>query len=489
MDITALQALPQRFPEVRILCIGDVMLDTFIYGTVDRISPESPVPIFAYGHGETMLGGAGNVVRNVASLGGASGFVSVIGNDATGHVLTRLVGEETALEPYLVTESGRISTEKTRYVASSQQLLRADRETTKAITDITAERILEIARVEIPKHNVLVLSDYGKGVLTRALVASLMKIAAQHAVPVLVDPKQRDFGYYAGAHVVSPNAKELLQAAGLESGASAEDIARAAAELCTKNNLSYLLVTRGKDGMMLCDKSGQIASVPASAHEVFDVSGAGDTALAALALAIGAGARMEDAMAFANVAAGIAVTKLGTAVVHADEVSLALTHNHPTAAMRKVMSAAHARELVAKWRAEGKQVGFTNGCFDIMHAGHVTVLADAKSRCDKLVVALNTDASVKRLKGDSRPVNREEDRAHLLASLSAVDLVVLFDEETPIELIRMLKPDVLMKGADYTRDQVVGYDVVEAYGGRVELLPLKDGYSTTNIIKKMASGS
>lgn len=489
MDISALQALPQQFKDVRILCIGDVMLDTFIYGTVDRISPESPVPIFAYSHGETMLGGAGNVVRNIASLGGASGFISVIGNDATGHTLTKLVGEEAALEPYLVTESGRISTEKTRYVASSQQLLRADRETTKAITAATAEQILEIARVEIPRHQVLVLSDYGKGVLTRELVAALMGLAASHKIPVLVDPKQRDFGYYTGAHIISPNAKELLQAAGLDSSATADDIANAAAELCTKNNIAYVLVTRGKDGMLLCSKKGEVARVPASAHEVFDVSGAGDTALAALALSIGAGARVEDAMAFANVAAGIAVTKLGTAVVHADEVTLALTHNHPTAAMRKVMSAAHARELVAKWRAEGKEVGFTNGCFDIMHAGHVTVLADAKSRCDKLIVALNTDASVKRLKGESRPVNREEDRAHLLASLSAVDLVVLFDEETPLELIRTLKPDVLMKGADYTREQVVGYDVVEAYGGRVELLPLKDGYSTTNIIKKMASGS
>lgn len=479
----------ERFSGVRVLCVGDMMLDRFVYGAVERISPESPVPIFAYGHEVSMLGGAGNVVRNVASLGGNSSLIAVIGNDVVGHTLTRLVGEEIGLLPYLITQSERLSTEKTRYIASSQQLLRADRETTAAISAATAARIVEVARTEMAHHQVLVLSDYGKGVLTRDLVASLIGLAKEQGVPVLVDPKQRDFGYYHGATIISPNAKEFMQAAGLDGHACEADIVHAAGALCAQHSIEHILITRGKDGMLLCNKNGMAAQVNAASHEVFDVSGAGDTALAALALGVASGASVSQAMALANEAAGIAVTKLGTAVVFADEVALALRQqDYPSAALRKIMQVNHARDQVAKWRAQGQRVGFTNGCFDIMHAGHATVLADAASRCDKLIVAVNTDASVKRLKGESRPVNHEEDRAHLLASLQAVDMVVLFNDDTPLELIRTLRPDVLMKGADYTREQVVGFDVVESYGGHVELLPLKQGYSTTGIIQKMASG-
>lgn len=487
-DISSLQAIVSQFSDVRVLCLGDIMLDRFLYGHVDRISPESPVPIFTYGHETLMLGGAGNVVRNVASLGGKSSLVAAIGSDATGHTLTKLVGEEVGVVPYLMSESSRISTEKTRYIASSQQLLRADRETTAPISAVTASRMMDVVSSELTQHQVVVLSDYGKGVLTRAMVADIMHAAQQNGLPVLVDPKQRDFGYYAGASIISPNLKEFLQAARLESDASEEDMVAAARRLCEDHSLGALLITRGKDGMMLCSADGLLGTVPAVAHEVFDVSGAGDTALAALALSIGSGADSVQAMRIANEAAGIAVTKLGTAVVFGDEVMLALTqHDYPNAARRKIMQVNHAKDLVKRWREQNLCVGFTNGCFDIMHAGHATVLADAKSRCDKLVVAVNTDASVKRLKGASRPVNREEDRAHLLASLSAVDVVVLFDDDTPLALIKSLQPDVLMKGADYTREQVVGHDVVESYGGRVELLPLKEGYSTTGIIKKMAA--
>lgn len=490
MNTASLHGWMQHFAKARILCVGDVMLDKFVYGTVERISPESPVPIFAYHHEETMLGGAGNVVRNVASLGGQAGFISMVGADAIGHQLTRLVGQERGLEPYIVTESGRISTEKTRYVAASQQLLRADKEALAPIKADTADKILEIARTEIAKSRVLVLSDYGKGVLTRPLVAALINLAKTHQVPVLVDPKQRDFSYYQGASVISPNLKELLEAAGLDKhAADTQTITQAAAQLCKTHAIGHLLVTRGKDGMMLCNADGLVHQVAASAHEVFDVSGAGDTSLATLALTMAAGAQMVDAMQLANIAAGIAVTKLGTAAVHADELARALHDAGSRFSDRKIMAPTHAAEVVSKWRAEGKQVGFTNGCFDIMHAGHVSLLHDAKSRCDKLVIGLNTDASVRRLKGDARPVNQEDDRAQLLASLSMVDMVVLFDDDTPLQLIETLKPAVLMKGADYTVSQVVGHEIVQAYGGRVELIPLKDGYSTTGIIKKAAMGS
>ncbi len=484
----ALSATVKAFRGTRVLVIGDLMLDRFVYGSVERISPEAPVPIFTYGHEVSMLGGAGNVVRNLASLGGSSCFISVIGADATGHALTRLTGEEVGVEPYLITQSARVSTEKTRYIAASQQLLRSDRETIQAVDAATEQRIVQLAEEELPRVQVLVLSDYGKGVITRSLVSRLMVVAARVGVPVLVDPKQRDFGYYAGASVVSPNAKEFLEAAGLDARATEAQITEAAARLCAQHRLGHLLITRGKAGMLLCSASGEVARTSATARDVYDVSGAGDTALAACALALASGASAPEAMVLANHAAGIAVTKLGTAAVFADELSMALSeHAFQHSALRKIMMLSHAREQVAAWRAEGLSVGFTNGCFDIMHAGHATVLADAKSRCDRLVVGVNSDASVRRLKGASRPVNFEQDRAHLLACLQAVDVVVLFDDDTPLTLIDALRPDVLMKGADYTREQVVGFDLVESYGGRVELLPLKAGYSTTGIIEKLAT--
>ncbi|MES2984615.1 MAG: D-glycero-beta-D-manno-heptose-7-phosphate kinase [Pseudomonadota bacterium] len=482
-----LNRILDRLHGVNVLCVGDIMLDRFIYGRVERISPEAPIPVFTAEREARMLGGAGNVIRNLLSLGTSASFASVIGDDAVGKQLTGLVGEEERLVPYLLTERGRISTKKTRYVAASQQLLRSDHETRAAVKDDTAASILAILMPELAKHQAIILSDYGKGVLTPALCRSLIDAARALSIPVFVDPKQRDVSIYAGATVLSPNLKELALASGVDSFADDAAIIEAARQLAIAHRFQYVLTTRGEHGMTLVDAQGLVTHVEASAAQVFDVSGAGDSVIATLAAAHAAGAPMAAATELANLAGGIVVGRLGTAVVHRTDLTAAIYTHRAVALQQKILPTETARDMVTNWQRDGLTVGLTNGCFDIMHAGHISLLSDAKKQCDRLIVALNTDASVRGLKGPSRPVNAELDRAQVLAALGVVDAVVLFDEETPLALLKTLQPDILMKGADYTKEQVVGWEFVESYGGRVALLPLKDGYSTTGIIKKMTA--
>jgi D-beta-D-heptose 7-phosphate kinase/D-beta-D-heptose 1-phosphate adenosyltransferase len=477
----------ERFEQTRILCVGDLMLDRFMYGTVDRISPEAPIPVFTQKRELSMLGGAGNVVRNLLSLGINAAFAAVIGDDTVGNKLTKLVGEEANLLPYLISERGRISAKKTRYVAGSQQLLRSDHETSAAIRDDTAERLIDIILSELPQQHALILSDYGKGVLTPALCRAAIDAANAANIPVFVDPKSRDVSVYAGATVLSPNLKELALACGVDRFENDAAMIEDARALAIAHRFRYVLVTRGEAGMSLIDAEGLLCHIAAQAQEVFDVSGAGDTVIATLAACHAAGATMREAAELANLAGGIVVGRRGTAVVHRTDLTAALYAHRAVALQQKILPLATARDMVANFKRDGLSVGFTNGCFDIMHAGHISLLLDARSRCDKLLVGLNTDASVRSLKGPTRPVNAEMDRAQILAALSMVDGVILFDDETPLNLIRTLEPDVLMKGADYTKEQVVGWELVESYGGRVELIPLKQGYSTTGIIQKMVS--
>ena len=477
-----------RFGSTKVLVVGDVMLDRFMYGAVERISPEAPIPVFTQQREERMLGGAGNVVRNLLSLGAEATFVAVIGDDNVGNQLTALVGAEERLLPHLVPERGRISSKKTRYVAGSQQLLRSDHESKTPISDETAARLLDVALDELPQHQALILSDYGKGTLTDTVIRALIDAARAAQVPVFVDPKRRDVGIYHGATVLSPNARELAMACEVDGFAGDTALIGAATTLCNAHHFQYLLATRGENGMTLVDPEGLITHINAEAHEVYDVSGAGDTVIATLALSYAAGAPMKEAAELANLAAGVVVGRLGTATVYRTDITSALYAHRAVALQKKILPLSHALAAVENWRREGLSIGFTNGCFDIMHAGHISLMVDAASRCDRLIVGLNTDDSVRRLKGPSRPVNSEFDRANVLAALSMVAAVVLFDEDTPLELITALEPDVLMKGADYTKEQVVGWQQVEAYGGRVELIPLKTGYSTTGLIQKMASG-
>ncbi|EME71535.1 ADP-heptose synthase [Paramagnetospirillum caucaseum] len=485
--MTELSALVERVEKLRgtmVLCIGDAMLDRFVYGSVERISPEAPIPVLCIERETAMLGGAGNVVRNLVAVGAAPAFVSVVGDDTAGREVTRLVGEHGEIDPCIVVEPGRQTTIKTRFFASHQQLLRADRESRSPVGDAIRDQLLIRVERLLPKAGVVVLSDYGKGVLAEPIAAELIRRAKAAGKQVIIDPKGTDYTIYAGATLVTPNRKELHEATGMAVD-SDEQVVAAARQLIEACGFEAVLVTRSQDGMTLVRADGQINHLPAEAREVFDVSGAGDTVVATLAAALASGASLPEAAHLANVAAGIVVGKVGTAVAYANELVVALHHEDLTLGESKIVPVDVAAELVDRWRRKGQKVGFTNGCFDLLHPGHVSILAQAKAACDRLVVGLNSDASVQRLKGPTRPVQSEASRATVLSSLATVDLVVIFGEDTPLEVICELKPDVLVKGADYTIDKVVGADEVQSWGGKVVLAELVDGQSTTNTIRKM----
>lgn len=474
--------------DVTVLCAGDVMLDRFVAGTVDRISPEAPIPVLRVTRETAMLGGAGNVVRNLVGLGARTLFLSVVGDDATGHAVAGMLGELAGVTPILEVEPGRATAIKTRYVAGGQQLLRADRETVANIAPAREAALAEAAAraLEAGDIGAVVLSDYGKGVLTDALTTRLIELARAHGVPVVVDPKGADYGRYRGAGLVTPNRKELHEATALPTATDAEveAAARAVVERC---GIAGVLATRSQDGMTLLDGDGSVLHLPAEAREVFDVSGAGDTVVATLAAALAAGLPAPEASALANVAAGIVVAKVGTAAVHAVELENALRHQDLEDAETKILPLERAAERAEGWRRRGLTVGFTNGCFDLLHPGHLSLLRQARAACDRLIVGVNSDASVQRLKGPTRPVQSEAARSAVLASLGMVDGVVIFSEDTPLRLIETLRPDVLVKGADYTVETVVGADRVLGWGGKVVLATLEPGQSTTNTIRRMSS--
>ncbi len=470
--------------QARVLCVGDLMLDRFVYGAVDRVSPEAPIPVLRIEREAAMLGGAGNVAANLLALGAGCRFVSVVGDDGAGAEVRQLVAAETGTADGIVVEPARQTTLKTRFIGGRQQLLRADAETVAPIKAASAAAVLAAARAALGQVGAVVLSDYGKGVLTDALVADLIAAARAAGLPVVVDPKGTDYRRYRGASIVTPNRKELMQATRLPADDEAE-VEAACRHLIATCGIDAVIATRSERGMSVVTRDGAAVHLPAEAREVFDVSGAGDTAVATLTAALSAGVDLDDAARLANLAAGIVVGKVGTAVVRAPELLAALHAQEWRHGEAKVAAREEAAESVARWRHLGKRVGFTNGCFDLLHPGHISLLTQARAACDVLVVGLNSDASVKRLKGDSRPVQSETARATVLASLGCVDLVVVFGEDTPEQLIRALRPDVLVKGADYTVETVVGADFVQSYGGRVVLANLVAGQSTTNTIRRM----
>ena len=456
------------FGPLHVLVVGDVMLDRYLYGSVERISPA--VPVFSRGRESAMPGGAGNVARNITALGARATLVGLIGarSEALRHAIA-----DAAIQDGLVESTTRPTTTKLRVVAGNQQMMRIDDEATGPQTEAETQALLAAIEAALAAGpDAIILSDYGKGVLSPAVLA---RLRAAH-LPVFVDPKGADFSRYAGAACITPNAAEMALAAGQPTRGD-EECAAAARAVMARDGISAILVTRSAKGMMLVRPDG-LLSIPARAQEVFDVSGAGDTVIAALALAHAGGRTLEDAMRIANAAAGIVVAKLGTATTSAAELTAALAGDAGSA----LLDLAATRALVAQWKAAGLSVGFANGCFDILHAGHVAMLAQAAAGCDRLVVALNSDASVARLKGPSRPVNRLEDRAAVIAALRQVAAVTSFAEDTPLTLIQALLPDVLIKGADYTAETVVGWPEVRAHGGRLLLAELLPGRSTTAIL-------
>jgi D-beta-D-heptose 7-phosphate kinase/D-beta-D-heptose 1-phosphate adenosyltransferase len=471
-----------------VLVVGDVMLDRFLYGAVERISPEGPIPILKVERELAMLGGAGNVVRNLAALGARPSFVAVVGDDHAGLEVQRLVAEATGGEGHLLLDRGRRSTIKERYIAGGQQLLRVDRETAPQLSEGLAHAAVSAVVSLLGEARALVLSDYGKGLLGGGTLQRLIAHARERGVAVLVDPKGRDFARYRGATVITPNRRELAEASGLATDGDAGVVA-AAERVMAEAGIEAVLATRSEQGMTLVEPDGagarRVTHLPALAREVFDVSGAGDTVVATMAAAIAAGLPRVTAAELANAAAGIVVGKVGTAVASPNEILHALHARELLSGETKVFSLEALLSEVGRWRRLGQRVGFTNGCFDLLHPGHISLLTQARKLCDRLVVGLNSDASVRRLKGEGRPVQSEGARATVLASLASVDAVVLFADETPLQLIRQIRPDVLVKGADYTVEQVVGAELVRSWGGRVALAELMPGQSTSGTIRRL----
>lgn len=489
-----LQDLLARFGQCRVLVVGDFIYDRFTHGTVDRISPEAPIPVFRVRHNHEMLGGAGNTAMNIVAAGGHATLLGVVGNDGIGEKSRELVQEQIGANSVLVVEAKRQTSIKQRYIASNQQLLRADTEMTVPIQTHTVRSLIAAYDAALPGCQVVLISDYAKGVLTDEVLTALIARAKAAGKPVLVDPKRKDFRGYTGATLVKPNRKELSEAVGLPVETEEETLA-AGKKLLEMAKLDQLLITLGKDGLTVLDKNGA-THIAANQREVWDVSGAGDTVIALLALGIAAGGSVVDSAHLANIAAGIVVGKVGTATVTAAELSHAIDaaeHDIETKSeLKNVMTLEQATEQVARWRRLGLKIGFTNGVFDLLHPGHLSSLRMAKAECDRLIVAVNSDESVRRLKGPERPIQDEHHRAVVLTALGHVDAAIVFSDDTPIMLIETLLPDVVIKGGDYkveetspkSKQYVVGSDIMRAHGGRVVVVPILEGFSTTEIIAR-----
>jgi D-beta-D-heptose 7-phosphate kinase / D-beta-D-heptose 1-phosphate adenosyltransferase len=473
----------ESFSRARVLVLGDVMLDRFVYGSVERMSPEAPVPVMTPEHTSDVPGGAANVARNVADLGGHSILIGVMGVDEAGERLRARLAEAPALQAQLVVDRTRPTTLKTRYIGDRQQILRTDVESKAPLPESVAAAALAQFRAALAEADIVVLSDYAKGVLCDAVVGEAIAAARAAGKPVLVDPKSRSFLKYKGTTVLTPNRHELQNACGHECSTD-EQVVAGAREILAQGICDTLVVTRGKDGMSIVGVDGTATHIKAQASEVYEVSGAGDTAVAALAVALAGGAEIEAAVNLANTAAGIVVGKFGVATVTAAEIVAQLDDAHSS---RVRFALNTVQRQVQRWRQLGLRVAFTNGCFDLLHPGHLSLLSQARQTADRLVVGLNSDLSVRRLKGAGRPVQTATARAMVLTSLKSVDAVVIFEEDTPRTLIAALEPDVLVKGADYTLDGVVGADIVLARGGKVVLAELVPSQSTTNTIQRIAS--
>jgi len=484
-------ALSLAMTRQTVLCVGDLMLDEFVYGEVSRISPEAPAPVIAVQRSEIDIGGAGNVARNIASLGARCIFVGLVGEDEVGKTLKAELARESLIESVLVCDPGRPTTRKVRFVSEhfSTHMLRADWELAQPASAGVEQQLIDAILPLLPRSDIVLLSDYAKGVLTARVIRNVIDAARKLGKRVIVDPKSANLAIYRGATLIKPNRKEFAEAT--RSRADSENsIAEAARDVIQLADCEAVLVTQGERGMTLVSRNGATLHVPGLPVKVRDVSGAGDTVAAALALALAAGADWETALRVANAAAAVAVSKKGAAVVTSSELRRRILPHAFLAAEEKITAAGGDLDAhLLEWRKQGLRIGFTNGCFDILHPGHVKVLTAARAACDRLIVGLNSDASVKRLKGEGRPVQDERARAEVLAALEAVDLVAIFEEDTPLRLITQIRPSVLVKGGDYTREKVVGHEIVEAGGGEVLLVDVLPGFSTTSLVKRARGGN
>lgn len=468
------------------LVIGDLMLDRYLIGEVERISPEAPVPVVLLKKQNERAGGAANVAANLAELGIVTRIAGCVGNDADGTTLLQMIAEIGIGTQGILQSEARPTTTKTRILGGHQQMMRLDQESREAFSVSETQQLQQLVTSQLQERPaVVVLSDYAKGVLSTALCQEVIKQAQQMGIPVLVDPKGRNFNKYHGATALTPNKRETAEACSV-SALDSETLLAEAAKLRVALGLEFLAVTRGEEGISLIEDN-QILHIPATAKQVFDVSGAGDTVIATLAAGIIHGLNHPEALHLANIAAGVVVGKVGTVPITWEDLLHELVTQNSAVQADKVCDLDNLKAKVSLWRARGERIVFTNGCFDLLHAGHVTYLEAARKTGDRLVLGLNTDRSVSALKGPTRPVIHEADRARVLAALEVVDAVILFDEDTPLKLIHALRPDVIVKGSDYTEDQVIGGAEVKSWGGQVALIPIVPGRSTSGIIEKLVS--
>jgi D-beta-D-heptose 7-phosphate kinase/D-beta-D-heptose 1-phosphate adenosyltransferase len=476
--------LLKELKPAQVLVAGDVMVDEYVLGAVDRISPESPVPVLVVTDRLRRLGGAGNVVKNLVSLGGGVALLATVGKDQAGDWFRRHC-EEMAVETFWLKESaGRPTTIKTRVVARNQQIVRIDEEVVGEISPETEIAVISDVKALVPQVGSIVLSDYGKGFLTERIIRAIISEAKGRGVPVLVDPKGRDYTKYRGASYLTPNRKEASLASGVRitDSRSLDEAGRA---LIEQTDAEAVLITRGREGATLVTKT-ESKDFPVNPVEIIDVTGAGDTVIAAMALCVANGFALADAIRFANIAASIVVSRFGAASVTVDDIRRAVKNQSPR---DKTVRKSEIASLLSDRRVRGDKVVFTNGCFDLLHAGHLQTLRQAAKLGDVLVVGVNSDHSVKRLKGAGRPIIPQTERVELVSALEFVDHVVVFDEDTPIDLIMEVRPDVLVKGEDWEGKGVVGEDFVRSRGGVVRFVKRLDGISTTDLIKKIRGGS
>lgn len=471
------------FERCKIIVIGDLMIDEYLWGTIDRISPEAPVPVVSAERATYTLGGAGNVIKNLASLGAQVSVASVIGTGTNADILLKNFADMKVDVSGLIRDPNRPTTKKTRIIAANQQVLRIDRETTRPIPERAVSHICNFLEKHISEYHAILLSDYGKGLLSPDLLKRLINITNSYNKPVIVDPKGLDFRKYSGASIITPNKKEASLAAGIEIK-DTDSLIAAGEKLLANIPVENVLITCGKNGMVLLEGGNQPYMIPAKARQVFDVSGAGDTVLAVLGVAVAAGLPLAEGATLANIAAGIVVGKVGTAPIEKEEFQEALNiaEKRP---ISKLKDLATLTSLLNNLKADGKTIVLTNGCFDLLHAGHIRFLAKAKDMGDVLIVALDTDESVRSLKGQGRPILGEKERVQIISALDSVDYVTVFSSDKLFDLLATLRPDILTKGSNYTNETVLGHEIVEQLGGRVEIVPITEGISSSQIINQI----
>ena len=464
-----------------VLCIGDIILDSYSHGDVKRISPEAPIPVLKINNNKyEVLGGCGNVAKNICGAGSKCHIISVCGDDEESIVLKKLLKDSKKLTFNLFTDQSRSTTKKTRFVSGNQQILRVDKESNQPISSKLETKILSIIKSKIELFDVVVLSDYNKGLLTDKLLKTTIELSRKKNKLIIVDPKKIDFSPYKGANIITPNFKELLEASKIKKNLKNEDdpniVVRLSKELLKKYNFDAIVTTRSSDGISIVDKKNASLHLPSKAQEVFDVSGAGDTVIAYIASGVANGRSLFNATEIANDAAGISVGKFGTTVVNEKDL-LNSNQKHKLCKLKEL------NYDLKKYK--NKTIGFTNGCFDLIHQGHIFYLKEARKMCDYLILGLNSDNSIKKIKGKDRPILNQMERTEILANFDFIDKILIFNEETPINLIKKIRPNIIFKGDDYSIDEVVGSKVIKNWGGKIKLIKCVKGKSTSNIIRKI----